>query len=55
MFLHLMSKGIRFNTCLSDINVELITTYTAVKDNVKEVIELLQKYETEYKNATSNL
>jgi DNA adenine methylase len=54
MFFYLMSNGIRFNACLSDINVELITTYTAVKDNVKEVIELLQKYETEYKNATSN-
>jgi DNA adenine methylase len=24
MFLHLMSRGIRFNACLSDINAELI-------------------------------
>jgi DNA adenine methylase len=38
MFFNLMSKGIRFNACLSDTNDELITTYTAVKNNVKEVI-----------------
>jgi site-specific DNA-adenine methylase len=37
MFFYLMSRGIRFNACLSDINGELITAYTAVKDNVKEV------------------
>jgi DNA adenine methylase len=44
-----MSRGIRFNACLSDTNDELITAYTAVKDNVKEVIRVLQTYETEYK------
>ena len=38
MFFYLMSRGIRFNACLSDTNVELITPYRAVKDNVKEVI-----------------
>jgi hypothetical protein len=43
------SRGIRFNACLSDNNGELITTYTAVKNNVKEVIRVLQTYETEYK------
>jgi DNA adenine methylase len=42
MFLHLMSRGMKFNAFLSDINVELITAYRAVKDNVKEVIRLLQ-------------
>jgi DNA adenine methylase len=49
MFFYLMSKGMRFSAYLSDINVELITAYRAVKDNVKEVIRLLQTYETEYK------
>src|ERR1700757_1929321 len=49
MFLHLMSSGMRFNACLSDINAELITAYRAVKDNVKEVMQLLQRYEYEYK------
>jgi DNA adenine methylase len=49
MFFYLMSRGIRFNACLSDTNDELITAYTAVKDNVKEVIRVLQTYETEYK------
>jgi DNA adenine methylase len=49
MFLHLMSRGMRFNACLSDINAELITAYRAVKDNVKEVMRLLQRYEYEYK------
>jgi DNA adenine methylase len=44
-----MSNGVRFNACLSDINAELITVYRAVKDNVKEVIRLLQRYNTEYK------
>jgi DNA adenine methylase len=49
MFLHLMSRGVRFNACLSDTNAELITAYRAVKDNVKEVIRLLQRFDIEYK------
>src|SRR5215469_15874337 len=49
MFFYLMLRGIRFNACLSDTNVELIAAYRAVKDNVKEVIRVLQTYETEYK------
>jgi len=53
MFFHLMSRGIRFNAYLSDTNGELITAYTAVKNNVKEVIRLLQTYETEYKRYPS--
>ena len=47
MFFHLMSSGMRSNTCLSDINVELITAYRAVKDNVKGVMQLLQRYNIE--------
>jgi len=49
MFFYMTSRGMRFNACLSDINGELITAYRAVKDNVKEVIRLLQTYETGYK------
>jgi DNA adenine methylase len=49
MFFYMMSRGMRFNAYLSDTNRELITGYRAIKDNVKEVIRLLQKYETEYK------
>jgi DNA adenine methylase len=43
----------QFNNNLSDTNGELITAYTAVKDNVKEVIRVLQTYETEYKRYPS--
>ena len=53
MFYHLVSSGIRFNACLSDTNGELITAYNAIKDNVKEVIRVLQTYETEYKRYPS--
>ena len=42
MFFHLMSSGKMFSAYLSDINVELFTAYRAVKDNVNEVIRLLQ-------------
>jgi DNA adenine methylase Dam len=51
LFFHLVSSGMRFNAppCLSDTNGKLITTYRAIKNNVKEVIRLLQIYETEYK------
>lgn len=49
MFFHLMSRGMNFNAYLSDTNAELIATYKVVKVNVKEVIELLQRYDTEYK------
>jgi DNA adenine methylase len=48
MFFYMMSSGMGFNACLSDTNTELITGYIAIKDNVKEVIRLLQTYETEY-------
>jgi site-specific DNA-adenine methylase len=48
MFFYLVSNGMSFNAYLSDTNVELITAYRAVKDNVKEVIRL-QKYDYEYK------
>jgi len=37
----------KFNAFLSDTNAELITAYRAVKNNVKDVIRLLQIYETD--------
>jgi DNA adenine methylase len=49
LFFHLVSSVRRFTAYLSDTNVELITTYKVIKDNPKGVIELLQKYEYEYK------
>jgi DNA adenine methylase Dam len=49
MFFDLVSSGMRFNAYLSDTTGKLITTYRAIKNNVKEVIRLLQIYETEYK------
>ena len=50
MFFHLISRGIRFRSAyLSDTNTELITAYRTIKDNVREVIRVLQTYETEYK------
>jgi DNA adenine methylase len=45
----MMSRGMRFDACLSDTNTELITAYNAIKANPKGVIELLQRYEREYK------
>jgi DNA adenine methylase len=50
MFFHLVSRGIEFNNAyLSDTNVELITAYKAIKLNPKQVTELLQTYDIEYK------
>jgi DNA adenine methylase len=49
MFFYLVSRGMKFNAYLSDTNVELITAYKAIRVNVKGVIELLQKYDYEYK------
>src|SRR5215472_8083111 len=49
LFFYMMSRGMRFDACLSDTNAELITAYNAIKDNPKGVIELLQRYEREYK------
>ena len=49
LFFYMMSRGMRFNACLSDTNLELITAYKAIKVNPKGVIELLRRYEYEYK------
>ncbi|MEN5436605.1 Dam family site-specific DNA-(adenine-N6)-methyltransferase [Sphingobacterium faecium] len=37
--------GVNHNSFLSDLNEELITTYTEIKDNVFEIIEILKTYE----------
>ena len=49
LFFYMMSRGMRFDACLSDTNAELITSYNAIKANPKGVIEVLQKYERKYK------
>jgi DNA adenine methylase len=49
MFFHLISRGMKFNAYLSDTNAELITAYRVVKDNVREIIQILQRYDKEYK------
>lgn len=49
MFFHLISGGMKSNAYLSDSNAELITAYRVVKDNVREIIQILQRYEYEYK------
>jgi DNA adenine methylase len=49
MFFHLISdRNMRFGAYLSDINAELITAYKVVKNNVRELIELLKRHQREY-------
>lgn len=49
MFFHLVSdRNMRFAAYLSDINQELITAYQVVKDNVKELLQRLEKHQREY-------
>ena len=38
----------RFTAYLSDMNKELITAYKVVKNNVRELIELLKRHQREY-------
>jgi DNA adenine methylase Dam len=53
LFFHLMSSDRKFTAYISDSNAELITAYKVVRDNPKELIELVQKYEYEYKEYPS--
>ena len=54
MFFHLISnRNMRFTAYLSDINRELIMAYEVVKNNVRELIELLERHEREYKRNPS--
>ena len=49
MFFHLISnRNMRFAAYLSDTNRELITAYQIVKDNVKELVQHLEKHKKEY-------
>ena len=52
MFYYLVSSGRKFTAYLSDTNVELVTAYNAIRDYPKGVIELLRKYDYEYKAYT---
>lgn len=49
LFFHLVSKGVKFESHISDINAELINTYISIKSNVEELIEVLQFYKQEYR------
>ncbi len=52
LFFHLKSdKKRKFTAYISDINFELINSYTAVKDNIERLIILLTRNEREYKKA----
>ena len=56
LFFHLVSsRNLRFAAYLSDMNRELITAYKVVKDNVRELIELLKKHQREYKKNHLNI
>ncbi|MFZ0512465.1 MAG: DNA adenine methylase [Candidatus Nitrosopolaris sp.] len=49
MFFHLVSyRNMRITSYLSDINEELITAYNVVKNNVRELIELLKRHQRQY-------
>jgi DNA adenine methylase len=49
VFFHLVGKGVKFESRISDINSELINAYITIKSNVEELIEVLQIYEQEYR------
>jgi site-specific DNA-adenine methylase len=49
LFFHLVSNERRFTAYISDAIAELITTYKVIRDNPKGLVELLQKYDKEYK------
>ena len=54
MFFHLVSyRNMRFTAYLSDINKELITAYKVVKNNVRDLIELLKRHQGEYNRNAS--
>src|SRR5215208_2517486 len=46
-------KSEKFIAYLSDINSELINSYTVVKNNIEELIDLLKKHEIEYQKLPS--
>lgn len=54
-FFYLISKkNQKFDSFLSDINSELITSYKVIRDNVEELIILLKKHEKEYKKSPTD-
>jgi len=49
LFFRLATLG-RFKTAkISDVNAELITTYTAIRDNLEEVLRYLQRLDSQHK------
>jgi DNA adenine methylase len=54
LFFFLISvRSEKFMVYLSDINYELINSYTVVKDKVEELIDLLKQHEIEYQKSSS--
>lgn len=49
-FFYLASRH-SFTACLSDANAELVNAYSAVKDDVDRLVELLSKHEQSYRKA----
>ncbi|MGA8081456.1 MAG: DNA adenine methylase, partial [Candidatus Nitrosopolaris sp.] len=49
LFFHMMSRDMRFTACLSDTNGELVITYNIVRDNVRSLIDVLNKHQEEYR------
>jgi DNA adenine methylase len=52
MFLHIVSDlNLKFAAYLSDINIDLIGCYKTVNDDLNELIQILTKYQTQYKES----
>ena len=48
LFFQLKSRGIKFESYLSDLNYELINTNKIAASRIEELIEVLKIYEKEY-------
>jgi DNA adenine methylase len=53
VYFHIANKKIHSKAYLSDINEELINAFVVVKSKVKELIEVLTIYETDYKKKSA--
>ena len=52
MFFHLITKYKLKKAYLNDLNDKLINTYLDVRENCKELVEILKKIESDYNNST---
>jgi DNA adenine methylase len=49
VFFHLLSKKKRFDAFLSDVNSDLMTAYSAVKNDVSRLIDILRMHEEKFR------